>query len=57
MSRQEACLPGSFEEFWFFCFSRWEKAKGDCVKSCELRKRLEIPPFGNSYDGKLEGTV
>ena len=47
----------TYEEFWIYCFSKCEAFKVGCAKSCEIRKRLAIPPFENSYLGKLEGKI
>ncbi len=50
-------VPGSYEEFWFFCFHTCPKVRVGCANSCKFREKLGIPPFGNSYAGKLEGRI
>jgi len=47
----------TYEEFWRYCFCQCQNFKVGCAVSCELRKRLRIPPHGRSYKGKLEGEV
>ena len=47
----------SYEEFWVYCSCQCPCFKVGCACSCELRKKLEIPPFSNSYLDKLKGEV
>ncbi|MEM2112219.1 MAG: hypothetical protein QXX08_10165 [Candidatus Bathyarchaeia archaeon] len=47
----------TYEEFWLFCFSQCRDFRVGCANSCELRKRLEIPPHGKSYLGKIKGEI
>ena len=47
----------TYEDFWSFCFHKCSEFRVGCAKSCLIRKRLGIPPFGKSYLGKLSGPV
>jgi hypothetical protein len=56
----EEKVPYSFrtyEEFWIFCSSQCRNFRVGCANNCELRKRLDIPPHGKSYLGKLKGEI
>ena len=47
----------TYEEFWRYCFGQCRDFRVGCAVDCGLRKRLEIPPHEESYEGKLEGEV
>jgi hypothetical protein len=47
----------TYEEFWLFCFGQCRDFKLGCAAQCEIRKKLEIPPFSKSYLGKMKGEI
>ncbi len=47
----------TFEEFWSFCRRLCPDFKTGCANECELRKKLGIPPFSRSYEGKETGAI
>ena len=48
---------GRYEEFWEFCFGHCRSFRVGCACSCVLRRELGIPPFGESYLGKMKGEI
>jgi hypothetical protein len=46
-----------YESFWEFCNHQCPDRAIGCAKKCILRKLLGIPPFGKSYEGKLQGKI
>lgn len=58
LSDSRASLRSRFyEDFWDFCSRQCRGFRVGCARSCELRKRLGIPPHGKSYFGKLKGEI
>jgi hypothetical protein len=47
----------TYEEFWEFCDRKCPDRSLGCANKCALRKLLGIPPFGRSYEGKLQGPI
>jgi hypothetical protein len=46
-----------YSEFWEFCKRECPDRTIGCANKCILRRILGIPPFGKSYEGKLQGPV
>jgi hypothetical protein len=46
-----------YEEFWAWCNNQCPDRAVGCANKCILRKMLGIPPFGKTYEGKLQGPV
>ena len=47
----------TWEDFWRYCRQECSNFKTGCANECELRKRLGIPPFSRSYEGKETGLI
>jgi hypothetical protein len=59
--KAEAVKPivvfSDYSEFWDFCNNRCPDRAIGCANKCIIRKLLGIPPFGKSYEGKLQGKI
>jgi hypothetical protein len=47
----------TYEEFWAWCNNQCPDRAVGCANKCIVRKMLGIPPFGKTYEGKLQGPV
>jgi hypothetical protein len=57
VKEQPISLFHTYEEFWAWCNSKCPDRAVGCARKCLLRKMLDIPPFGRSYEGKLQGRI